>query len=85
VLTGAWLLGMSVASGANAADSTALDLEATIPLGNVRGRLDHLAIDLARHTLYVAELGNDSVGVVDLVQRKTVNRLTGLDEPQGIG
>jgi len=85
LLAGAWLLGMSVASCANAADSTALELEATIPLGNVRGRIDHLAIDLARHTLYVAELGNDSVGVVDLEQRKTVNRLTGLDEPQGIG
>jgi DNA-binding beta-propeller fold protein YncE len=35
--------------------------------------------------LYVAELGNDSVGVVDLKAGKTTRTLTGLREPQGIG
>ncbi len=43
-----------------------LQLEGKIPLGAVRGRIDHMAIDLDRHRLFVAELGNDSVGVVDL-------------------
>jgi hypothetical protein len=43
-----------------------LQLEAKIPLGEVRGRIDHMAIDLARQRLFVAELGNDAVGVVDL-------------------
>src|SRR5262245_8495752 len=32
-----------------------------IPLGDVSGRIDHLAIDLARRRLFVAELGNDTV------------------------
>src|SRR6185437_4474373 len=41
-----------------------LQLEGKIPLGSVRGRIDHMAIDLARRRLFVAELGNDSVGVV---------------------
>src|SRR5262249_7046524 len=31
------------------------------------------------------ELGNDTVGVVDLSGRKTIRALTGVKEPQGIG
>jgi len=46
--------------------SSPLELEAVIPLGAVRGRIDHMAIDLARRRLYIAELGNDSVAIVDL-------------------
>ena len=34
--------------------------------------------------LFVAELGNDTVGVVDIDGRKVVRRLQGFDEPQGI-
>jgi DNA-binding beta-propeller fold protein YncE len=67
------------------AQSAPLDIESKIPLGRVRGRIDHLAIDLTRQRLFVAELGNDSVGVVDVKERKVVQRLTGLREPQGIG
>ena len=62
-----------------------LQLEAKIPLGSVRGRIDHMAIDLARRRLFVAELGNGSVGVVDLNEGKVDKRLTGFKEPQGIG
>jgi hypothetical protein len=61
-----------------------LQLEGKIPLGAVRGRIDHMAIDLDRRRLFVAELGNDSVGVVDLDARKLVHRLGGLKEPQGV-
>jgi hypothetical protein len=43
-----------------------LQLESKIPLGRVGGRIDHMAIDIKRQRLFVAELGNDSVGVVDL-------------------
>ena len=68
-----------------AADSPALALESKIPLGEIRGRIDHLALDLNHRRLFVAELGNDSVGVVDLKERKTVSTLMGLKEPQGIG
>ena len=62
-----------------------LVVEARIPLGDVRGRIDHLGVDLKRQRLYVAELGNDSLGVIDLKERKTLRTLTGLKEPQGIG
>lgn len=65
--------------------SEPLVLEAKIPLGDVRGRIDHLAVDLNRQRLFVAELGNDTVGVVDLKERSVALRLAGLKEPQGIG
>lgn len=62
-----------------------LVLEAKIPLEHVAGRIDHMAIDLARQRLFVAELGNDSVDVVDLRQRKVIRTLPHLKEPQGVG
>jgi YVTN family beta-propeller protein len=62
-----------------------LQLEAKIPLGAVRGRIDHLAIDLKRQRLFVAELGNDSVGVVDLAAGRVLRTINGLSEPQGVG
>ena len=60
-------------------------LEAKIPLGEVKGRIDHLAVDLKRQRLLVAELGNDSLGVVDLSARRTMQTIVGLSEPQGVG
>jgi DNA-binding beta-propeller fold protein YncE len=68
-----------------AADSLPLSVETKIPLGAVRGRIDHLGVDVKRRRLYVAELGNDSLGVVDLHAGKTVRTLGGLEQPQGIG
>jgi len=65
--------------------SEPLVLQAKIPLGDVRGRIDHLAVDLNRQRLFVAELGNGTVGVVDLKERSVALRLAGLKEPQGIG
>ena len=62
-----------------------LALEVKIPLGPIRGRIDHLAIDLGRQRLLVAELGNDSVGVIDVANRKLISTMRGFQEPQGIG
>jgi DNA-binding beta-propeller fold protein YncE len=50
----------------------------------VSGRIDHLGIDLKRQRLLVAELGNNSLGVVDLAAGKVLSRITGLAEPQGV-
>src|SRR5258708_6640796 len=66
---------------AQSADTGPLQLEAKIPLGDVRGRIDHMAVDLKRQRLFVAELGNDTVGVVDLSNRKLIRRIAGLKEP----
>jgi DNA-binding beta-propeller fold protein YncE len=81
VLVAALLPG--VPSGRTASPEV-LELEAKIPLGAVRGRIDHLAVDLARHRLFVAELGNDSMGVVDLDQGKLLQQVDGLAAPQGV-
>ena len=59
-----------------------LSLETKMVLGDVKGRIDHMALDPARNRLFVAELENNSVGVVDLNERKVVHRITGLTEPQ---
>jgi DNA-binding beta-propeller fold protein YncE len=72
------------AFGDTAIGATPLTLESSVSLGNVHGRIDHLAVDIARQRLYVAELGNNSVGVVDLKERTLLRTLQGFGEPQGI-
>src|SRR5579871_5329598 len=62
-----------------------LTLETKIPLGRVSGRIDHLAIDLKRRRLLVAELGNNSIGVVDLAAGRARPPIAGFREPQGVG
>jgi DNA-binding beta-propeller fold protein YncE len=72
-------------AGPDAASGTGpLTVEARIPLGDVEGRIDHLAFDAKRARLYVAELGNDTIGVVDLKARRVIRTAGGFDEPQGI-
>jgi DNA-binding beta-propeller fold protein YncE len=76
---------LPTASSIAAEPDSALVLETTIPLENVSGRIDHMAIDLGRRRLFVAELGNNSVDVIDLSQGKPIHRFTRLHEPQGVG
>ncbi len=69
---------------ARAGPAQPLVLEQKIPLGEVSGRIDHLAVDLPRQRLFVAELGNNSLGVLDLAAGKLLRRIGGLAEPQGV-
>jgi len=62
-----------------------LVLEQTLTLGMVEGRIDHLAVDVGRSRLFVAELGDDTVAVVDFTTGKVMHRIGGFHEPQGIG
>ena len=57
---------------------------ASIPLPGVEGRIDHMAVDLARRRLYIAALGNRSLEVVDLDRGRRVEEIGGWTEPQGI-
>lgn len=75
---------MLVARPAGSA-SQPLALEATIPLPDTLGRIDHLDLDIKRGMLFVAEYGNNSLDVVDWRQRKVVHRITGFSRPQGVG
>jgi hypothetical protein len=80
-----WAFVSADQSGAQPAEPEPLRLESKIALGDVRGRIDHLAIDPVRNRLFVAELGNDSVGVIDLAAGKVIHRFAELAEPQGVG
>jgi hypothetical protein len=60
-------------------------LERTIRLRDVSGRIDHMAVDLKRRPLFVAELGNGSVDAVDIAAGQAVHRIDGMSEPQGVG
>lgn len=73
------------ASGCNAQSSTnSLQLIETIPLQNVSGRIDHLSVDKKNNLVFVAALGNNSVEVVDLKNKKVIHSIKDLHEPQGI-
>jgi DNA-binding beta-propeller fold protein YncE len=75
--------GIAVSAGASGA--LELAVEAKISLGEIAGRIDHLAYDSARQRLYVAELGNNSIGIVDLTRHSLLRTVSGFEEPQGIG
>jgi DNA-binding beta-propeller fold protein YncE len=76
---------VSLVSFVNAQDaSTALKLEKSIPLEGVKGRIDHMAIDVKGQRLFVAALGNNTVEVVDLKAGKKTETVSGFEEPQGI-
>src|SRR5205814_7068297 len=64
--------------------SEALQLQQTIPLSGVEGRIDHLDIDAAGDRLFVCALGNNSVEVVDLRKGQRVHSISGLGAPQGL-
>jgi hypothetical protein len=64
--------------------SEPLKLEATIPMADVQGRIDHMSIDMKGQRLFVAALGNNSLEVIDLKEKKGVHSIPGLGEPQGI-
>lgn len=87
VLTGGNMLNVE-RIGNNSEDqnmtSTALQKIQVIPLSNVNGRIDHMDIDIVGGRLFIAELGNNSVDVIDLVKGKRIHSIAGLDEPQGI-
>jgi DNA-binding beta-propeller fold protein YncE len=61
-----------------------LELVQTIALPDVRGRIDHLDIDLEGGRLFVAALGNNTVDVVDLRTGRRSARIERLQEPQGV-
>lgn len=81
----ALLLALPGCSQAQPTDpSSPLVLERTIPLPDTKGRIDHLAVDLVDHRLFVAEIANGTVDEIDLEAGKVVGRITGLAEPQGV-
>ena len=86
----AMLLALTIAAGCRAQTSSSgrgspLVLERTIPLKDVHGRIDHLAVDVTHGRLFVAELGNGTVEAIDMARAVSLGRITGLKAPQGLG
>lgn len=61
-----------------------LRLVRQIALPKTSGRIDHLAVDLSHHLLFVAEYENGTVDAVDLNASRVAGRIEGLHAPQGI-
>lgn len=83
VVTAAVLLAGGAA--AEPADTPPLRLETKIALADVRGRIDHMAVDPARHRLLVAALASNGLAVVDLEGQRLDRIIRDLKEPQGVG
>ena len=60
-----------------------LRLVQTIPLPNVKGRLDHMDVDVKGQRLFVAGLENGTFEVVDLQAGKWVRSIPGFKKAQG--
>jgi hypothetical protein len=67
---------------ASAQEKQALRLVQTIPLPGVRGRLDHMGVDLEKKRLFVAASDNNTLEVVDLTGGKVTRTLTGFKDTQ---
>lgn len=61
-----------------------LQLITSITLPNVSGRIDHLSFDSSHQIIFVAALGNNTVEVVDLKNKKVIHTIKNLHEPQGL-
>ncbi len=61
----------------------ALRLVQTISLPNVKGRLDHIDVDVKGKRLFVAGLENGTLEVVDLRAGKWMRSIPGFKKPQG--
>jgi hypothetical protein len=77
-------LGSCGESPAQADAKPSLVLERTIPLPGVDGRIDHVALDAAKHRLAIAALGSNALVIVDLETGTVAKRVDGLPEAQGV-
>src|ERR1700674_1352471 len=78
------LLTPTGARNAYAQDKVPLRLVQTIPLPNVKGRMDHLGVDIKGKRLFAAALDNNTLEVIDLNADKRVISIPGQSMPQGV-
>jgi hypothetical protein len=72
------------ATAAFAQNAQPLKLIQTIPMPNVKGRIDHMDVDVKGKRLFVSGLENGSVEVVDLQAGRWAKSIPGFLKPQGI-
>jgi DNA-binding beta-propeller fold protein YncE len=81
-----WIMGLLFAFvlSIHGQDKSPLKLIQKISLPNVKGRIDHMDVDVRGKRLFVAGLENDTLEVVDLKAGKRVRSVPGLKTPQGV-
>jgi hypothetical protein len=77
------LMACSAISFSQESGKQPLRLVQTIPLPNVKGRLDHMDLDVKGSRLFVAGLENGTFEVVDLKAGKWVHSIPGFKKAQG--
>src|SRR5258708_17496193 len=84
LLATAPLAGESVAASRAAVPPLQLQSVADIPLGGHSTRLDYASLDVGRHLLFIAHLG-DSEGIVfDTEARRVVKRIANVSHVHGV-
>jgi hypothetical protein len=78
------IIGHSGIASAQESGRQPLRLVQTISLPNVKGRLDHMDVDIKGRRLFVAGLENSTLEVVDLQGSKVMRSIAGFKKPQGV-
>jgi hypothetical protein len=84
LLTVGFVVAIVATAQTGAAQQPPLEKVRTIPMPGVEGRIDHMAVDIERHRLFVAALGNNTLEVLDLERGNRLHTIIGLREPQGV-
>jgi WD40 repeat protein len=71
-------------SRAKPQEKVPLRLVQTIPMPNVKGRIDHMDVDVKGQRLFVAGLENGSLEVIDLAASKWSKSIPGFKKTQGV-
>src|SRR6202162_6125480 len=71
-------------SRAKPQEKVPLRLVQTIPMPNVKGRIDHMDVDVKGQRLFVAGLENGSLEVIDLAASKWAKSIPGFKKTQGV-
>jgi hypothetical protein len=77
------LIGCAKTVSSQEAPKQPLRLLQTISMPNVKGRLDHMDVDVKGKRLFVAGLENGTLEVVDLQVGKWIRSISGFKKPQG--
>ncbi|MBZ5643657.1 MAG: hypothetical protein LAO19_12920 [Acidobacteriia bacterium] len=84
VVASACMIGSNIGANPPQQGKEPLRLVQTIPMPNVKGRIDHMDVDVKGKRLFVAGLENDTMEVVDLKAGKWTRSVPGIKTPQGI-
>src|SRR5882762_7140991 len=71
----------SLSAQTYAQDHALLRLVQTIPMPNVKGRIDHMEVDVGGNRLFIAAVENGSMEVVDLAAGKWMRSIPGFRTP----